>query len=395
MGRYLKPPLDQIPAGIQGLADYERLALPQLDAATWRHLNGGSDDELTLRDNRLAFARRRLLPRALVDLKGGSTASTLFGETHAAPILLAPVAYQRLAHPDGELATARGAAAMQTTMVVSTLASAPLEAIAEAARAAAGELGRPAAPPWFQLYLQPERALSRALVERAEAAGYRALVLTIDAAVKRSDFPLPAGVAAVNLPAQRPAATRSAGLLDPKILFGTALTDAAPTWDDLAWLRGLTRLPLLVKGILDPDDARRAVDAGADGLVVSNHGGRVLDGLPAALDALPGVVAAVDGRVPVLMDGGIRRGTDVVKALASGAAAVLLGRPLLHALALAGPLGVAHMLHLLRSELELAMAQLGRPTLGALAGAVADGPCTGSEPEQDHPAGTQAAGSGS
>ena len=365
MTRFLQPPLAAIPADLDDLEGYERLARAQLDAATWAHLNGGADAGLTPRDNRDAFDRWRLLPRRLVGLRGGHTRLTLFGQPLAVPILLAPVAYQRLAHPDGELATAQGAAAMQVPMVVSTLASATLEAIAASGADTARALGRPAAAPWFQLYLQPQRAASQRLVERAEAAGYRVLVLTVDAAVKRANFALPADVGAVNLTlAESP--VQPSGLDASRILFGTPLADLAPTWDDLAWLRGVTRLPIVLKGILSADDARRAVAAGVDGLIVSNHGGRVIDGLVSALDVLPEIVAAVQGRVPVLLDGGVRRGTDIAKALALGAAAVLIGRPQLHALALAGALGVAHMLYLLRAELELAMAQLGCPTVSAL-----------------------------
>ena len=362
-----KPPLAAISADLRTLADYERRAREHIAPEVWAHLHGGADGGVTLADNRAAFDRLRWRPRALVDLRGGHCGVDLLGQRHAAPLLLAPLAYHRLVHPDGEIATARGAAAMQTTMVVSTLASVPLEDIAAAADATARELDLPRAPRWFQLYLQAERAASRGLVERAEAAGYAALVLTVDAAVKRSEFALPAGVEAANL--RGPAAVAfaaPASIGSGRVLFGTPLADAAPTWDDLAWLRATSRLPILVKGLLDPADARQAIEAGADGVIVSNHGGRVLDGLPAAIDALPDVVEAVAGRGPVLMDGGIRRGTDVAKALAAGAAAVLVGRPQVQALATAGPIGVAHMLYLLRAELELAMAQLGCPTVERL-----------------------------
>ena len=251
-------------------------------------------------------------------------------------------------------------------MVVSTLSSIPLEDIAEAARAAARELGRPAPPPlWFQLYMQPHRDHSAELVRRAEAAGYQALVFTVDASVKRSGFALPPGVEAANL-RHMPHLSQSTSPADGAILFGTPLLDAAPTWDDLAWLRATTRLPIVVKGLLSPDDARRAQAHGADAIIVSNHGGRVLDGLAAPLDMLPAMIEAVDDRLPLLLDGGVRHGTDVLKALALGASAVLIGRPQLHALAVAGIAGVAHMLHILRAELELAMAQVGRPTLSTI-----------------------------
>jgi 4-hydroxymandelate oxidase len=207
--------------------------------------------------------------------------------------------------------------------------------------------------------MQPDRAATLDLVHRAEAAGYEAILLTVDASIKRAGFTLPPGVMAANL--QAPRTTQTAQPLG-RILFGTPLLDGAPRWEDLAWLRAQTRLPLLVKGIMTEDDALRAIDHGVDGLILSNHGGRVLDGMPAALDVLPGIAKAVAGRMPLLLDGGVRRGTDVVKALALGAAAVLVGRPQVHALAVAGVAGVAHALLILRTELELAMAQLGCTT---------------------------------
>lgn len=360
-----EPPLTTIPADLTSLADYERRAVAHMPEATWRHIASGAGQECTLRQNRLAFERLLLEPRALTSLQGATTHTTLLGQRHAAPVLLAPVAYHRLVHPGGECETARAAAAMQTGMVVSTLASQTLEDIARSARAAAAELRHDEAPLWFQLYLQPERSHSLELVRRAEAAGYQALVVTIDATVKRAGFALPPGVEAVNIQSFPSLAQRPQGLAGP-ILFGSPLVESAPTWEDIAWLRRQCTLPLVVKGVVSPRDAMRAVELGADALIVSNHGGRVLDGLPAAIDMLPRVAEAVAGRVPLLLDGGIRSGTDIVKALALGASAVLVGRPQLHALAVAGLLGVAHMLHLLRAELELAMAQLGCTSIAAI-----------------------------
>lgn len=348
--------MNGIPADIRSLADYERHAAERMPEPSWRHVQEGADRGLTLSVDRTAYDAVRLLPRRLTDLRGGSTETMLFGQRHAAPILLAPLAYQKLAHEEGELATVRAATAMGLSMVLSTLSSVTLEAVAEAATEAARDLDRPAVPHWFQLYFQQDRANTLPLVRRAEAAGYSAIVFTVDAAVKRAGFQLPPGVEAANLrgaPAQRQAGASGA------ILFGTPLVEDAPRWDDLAWLRGETRLPLLVKGIVAPDDAARAVELGADALILSNHGGRVLDGMPAAIEMLPLVRAAVGPDVPLLVDGGVRLGTDVVKALALGAAAVLVGRPQMHALAVGGFAGVAHMLHMLRAELELAMAQLG------------------------------------
>jgi 4-hydroxymandelate oxidase len=360
----LLPPLTAIPPDLRSVADYEERARHHIDPAAWEHLQGGAGAGLTLIENRAAFDRLRLLPRILADLTGGSTAIELFGRSHATPILLAPLAYQRLAHPDGELATVRAATAMEIGMVASTLSSVTLEEIAGAGRSAARELGSDPAPLWFQLYLQEDRGWTTDLVRRAEVAGYDAIVLTVDASIKRSDFTLPAGVEAANL--RGLPGLRQTSMPQGRILFGTPLADAAPGWEDLAWLRSLTSLPLIVKGVLAAEDARLAVAAGADGLIISNHGGRVLDGLPSALEVMPGMIDAVGGKVPLLLDGGVRGGTDIAKALALGAAAVLIGRPQMHALAVAGMAGVAHMLHILRAELELAMAQLGCRTVDDL-----------------------------
>lgn len=353
------PKLQQIPAEIAAVADYESFARERMTPRAWAYMAGGAADESTLADNRAAFQRVRLLNRVLDDLKGGHTRLQLCGLDLDYPILLAPVAYQQLAHPDGELASVLGASAMGAAMVVSTQASVSLEAIAEAAQT----------PLWFQLYIQPDREFTRELVRRAEAAGYRALVVTVDAPVngvrnreQRAGFALPEGIEAVNLRGMRnlPPSVAQAGASP---LFGSPLLAHAPTWKDLEWLQSLTRLPVLVKGVVSPRDAVRAVEQGVAGIVVSNHGGRTLDTLPATLDVLPAVAQAVAGRVPLLLDGGVRRGTDVLKALALGASAVMIGRPYVHGLATAGASGVAHVLHLLRTELEVAMALTGCPTL--------------------------------
>lgn len=353
------PPLTAIPPDLQSLPDYERRAEAHFPPETWRHIQSGAGPESSLAANRAQFDCYRLVPRMLADMRGATTGVDLFGLRHAAPILLAPVAYHRLAHPQGELAAISAATALDTTMVVSTLSSIPLEDIARAARGAATELGRPAPPPlWFQLYFQPDRASTAELVHRAEAAGYQVLVFTVDASVKRSEFALPTGVEAANL-RDMPRLSQNASVGGGGIVFGTPLLDAAPTWDSLAWLRALTRLPIVVKGLLSPEDARLARAHGADGIIVSNHGGRVLDGLACPLDMLPAMVEAVEDSLPLLLDSGVRHGTDVVKALALGARGVLIGRPQLHALAVAGVQGVAHLLHILRTELELAMAHAG------------------------------------
>ncbi|HMO73826.1 MAG TPA: alpha-hydroxy acid oxidase [Sphingopyxis sp.] len=353
------PPLTQIPPHVSSVADYEALARGRMSEGAWAYFAGGAGDEWTLRENAAAFDRLPLRTRALRDMRGASTRTSLFGCDLAAPILLAPVAFQRMAHPDGELATVLAAGAIDLPMVVSTQASLPIEAIAAEA----------AAPLWFQLYIQSDREFTAALVERAERAGYRALVVTVDAPVngmrwreQRAGFALPPGIEAVNLKGMRalPPARPDA------LLFGTPLLESAPGWDAIDWLRGITTLPILLKGIADPEDARRALAHGADGIIVSNHGGRTLDGMPAAIDLLPPVVEAVAGAVPVLVDGGIRRGTDVLRALALGASAALVGRAYLFALAAAGAVGVAHVLRLLRAELELAMALTGCPDIAAI-----------------------------
>lgn len=355
-------PLQQIPADIAAVGDYQAYARERMSEQAWTYLAGGAADELTLQDNRQAFDRLRLRSRVLQDLRGGNTRLRLFGQDYEHPIFVAPVAYQKLAHADGELACVLGASALRAGMVVSTQASIELETIAAQAQT----------PLWFQLYIQPDRDFTAALVRRAEAAGYRALVLTVDAPVsgirnreQRAGFALPTGIEAVNLRGMRPLAV-SADPSASSLLLGGPLLNAAPTWADLAWLRAQTRLPILLKGILSAADAEQALAAGVDGLIVSNHGGRTLDGLPATIEALPEVAAAVQGRVPVLLDGGIRRGTDILKALALGADAVLVGRPCIFALAAAGAVGVAHVLQLLRAELEVAMALTGCADLASI-----------------------------
>lgn len=356
LGAALRAAHSQIPADIACAADYERHAIHHVEAQAWKHIQGGADQNLTLAHNRSGWDGLRLLPQPIGHLKQAHTRTTLLGQDLSSPILLAPVAYQRLAHPEGELATVRAATALQTGMLVSTLSSYTLEEIAQAGQAAAAEMGH-TAPRWFQLYLQPERAHSLQLIRRAEAAGYTAIVWTVDASIKRSGFPLPYGVEAANLRGM-PSTQHTSPLQGP-ILFGTPLMQQVPTWDDLHWLRAQTQLPLIVKGILSPAQALQAVAGGADALIVSNHGGRVLDGVVTPMEVLPAIAAAVGTNTPLLLDSGVRYGTDVVKALALGAQAVLVGRLQMHALATAGLLGVAHMLHLLRAELELAMAQLG------------------------------------
>ena len=367
------PARHTIPPGLVTLADHEQHARTQLDDNAWAYFSGGAADEISLRANRSAWDALPLWPRVLRPLAGGHTRVPLLGRTLAHPILLAPVAFQRMAHPDGELAMAYAAAALGAGVVLSTQASVSLESVAQAVLPDPGR-----GPLWFQLYLQPDRGFTQALVQRAEAAGYEALVLTVDAPTsgvrdreRRAGFRLPPGVGPVNLaglqaPASPPLSPGQSALFD-------GLLHHAPTWDDIAWLQSITRLPVLLKGVLHPADARQAVSVGAAGLIVSNHGGRTLDTAPATATALPRVVQAVGGAVPVLVDGGIRRGTDVLKAMALGASAVLVGRPAVWGLANAGAAGVAHVLRLLRDELEVAMALTGCATLAEATPALLEG----------------------
>jgi len=359
------------------LHDYEAAARAQLPADVWAYLHAGAADGVTQAWNAQAFDNWALWPRVLRRLAGGNMAVELFGVPHPQPILIAPTAWHALAHREAERATALAAAAMQTGYVVSTLSSVSLEEIAavhaqaqaQALREAA-PADRLAAPPlWFQLYLQPEREVSLDLLRRAEAAGYQAIVVTVDTPIQglrnadqRLGFQMPPDVQAVNLARYDNHASNTT-LPPGASLFQHPLITRMASWDDLAWLIKHARIPVLVKGILHPADVAPALDAGVAGIIVSNHGGRALDTVAATLDALPAIVAQTQGCVPVLMDGGVRRGTDALKALALGASAVLIGRPILHGLAVAGATGVAHTLNLLRSELAAAMVLAGCQTL--------------------------------
>lgn len=366
MPLFAKPPLVQPPPAIAAVADYEAFARERMAPEHWSYVSGGAADEITLRANREAFDRLRLQGRVLQDVDGGHTRRTLFGHELSHPILLAPVAYQQLMHPEGELATARAASAMRTPMVLSCQSSHFVEDVAAETQA----------PLWFQLLFLEDRAFTLSLARRAVAAGCTAIVLTVDATVsglrhreQRAGFRIPDGVSAVNLAGTR-ASVRHASPPGASAVFGSSLLEDAPTWKDVAWLRGHLDVPLLLKGVLSPADAARAIDEGVDGLIVSNHGGRTLDTLPATIDALPAVAARVAGRVPILVDGGIRRGTDVIKALALGASAVLVGRPYVWGLAAAGSTGVAHVINMLHAELEIAMALSGCRTLADISPAV-------------------------
>jgi 4-hydroxymandelate oxidase len=357
------PGVMTVPPGVVTLADHEAHAHTHIDANAWAYFSGGAGDEVTLRGNRGSWDALTLQPRVLRELAGGHTRTDLLGRTLSHPILLAPVAFQRMAHPDGELASAFAAATLGAGVVLSTQSSVTLESVA---KLVLPEIQR--GPLWFQLYLQQDKGFTRELVKRAEQAGYEALVLTVDAPVqgardreRRAGFHLPEGVSAVNLAGMHVADTAPLPLGASALFDG--LLQAAPTWTDVAWLQEQTRLPLLLKGVLHEDDARQARKLGLSGVVVSNHGGRTLDTVASTAAVLPRIVDALAGDLPVLVDGGIRRGTDVLKAIALGANAVLIGRPFVFGLANAGAVGVAHVLRLLRDELEIAMALCGCATL--------------------------------
>jgi 4-hydroxymandelate oxidase len=339
------------------IAEFEAVARERLEPAHYDYFAGGAQDEITLRENETAFQRLRLVPRLLRGSDKRDLSLTLLGTPSSMPILVAPTAFHRLAHPDGELATARAAARAGTIMIVSMAATTAIEDIAAAAREVAPDPGL-----WFQLYLQPDLEFTEAIVRRAEAAGVKAFVVTVDSPVlgrrdrddRNAFHDLPPGLAVENL--RNLGENRSGGNASH---VREIVMSAGLSWDHIAWLRSKTKLPVLIKGLLHAEDARLAVHHGVAGIVVSNHGGRQLDTVPATIDVLPEIVAAVGGAVPVLLDGGIRRGTDVVKALALGADAVGIGRPIIWGLAAAGREGVSDVLELLRADFDQALALCG------------------------------------
>ena len=327
------------------LDDYERSAATRHAPGPHAYYSGGANDERSLQDNLAAFRRRWLLPRAMRGTSLVELSTTVLGRRWPAPVFICPTALQRMAHPDGELASARAAAARGLTFTLSTSASTDM-----------AEIAKVEGPRWYQVYLLADEGARRAMVERAAALGYEAFVLTVDLQRLgrrerdiRAGFTIPAGVHLPNIAAAAGVRPEDA----PNVPFVAALT-----WADLEWLAKLGR-PVIVKGILRADDARAAIDHGAAAIEVSNHGGRQLDGAIASLDALPAIVDAVRGRVPVLLDGGVRRGTDVLIALASGATAVGIGRPVIWGLAVNGEAGAGRVIDLLVSELDSAMALSG------------------------------------
>src|SRR3984893_11173360 len=328
--------------------DYEKLAQTRMAPPLWDFFQGGSDDEVTLRECRAAFERIKLRPRVLVDVSAIDMRCSVLGAFVSMPLLIAPMASHCVAHPDGECATAQAAGRASTLMIASTVATRTIEEIAQAA----------SGPLWFQLYISPSLNVAEKLVHRAEDAGYRAIVLTVDLPRlgnrekdKRKNATIP------------PVPYQEANFVGIE-KKGQAWVPL--TWKSIEWLRSITSLPIILKGILTEEDARLAVEHGVEGIVVTNHGGRQLDTAITGIEALPEIVDAVAGRCEIYFDGGIRRGTDILKALALGARAVLIGRPVLWGLAVNGADGVYHVLELLRKELEVDMALSGRPTLASI-----------------------------
>jgi 4-hydroxymandelate oxidase len=357
MDRDMALPSSDADEDLLTVRDYERAARLRLTRSAYDYFRSGADKERTLRENMRAFRRVTLHPHVLVDVSERDLSIELLGTRLPSPIGVAPTAYHRLATPDGELATARACADAGALLVVSTLATTSLEDVASAA----------VGPKWFQLYVHKDRGFARSLVERAHAAGYLALALTADTPILgrrlrdvRNRFALPDGLIMANLPADFAKGVQPASALASYV---AARHDTALTWKDLDWLRSIAPMPLVLKGVMRADDASRAVAEGVSAVWVSNHGARQLDGVPATLDVLPEVVDAVAGRVPVLLDGGVRWGTDALKALALGANAVMVGRPVLWGLAVGGQAGAARVLGLLRDELHAAMALSGCRTI--------------------------------
>jgi 4-hydroxymandelate oxidase len=345
------------------LDDYEQCARRRMTPAAAGFLASGVGDEITVRSNREAFTRIRLHPRALVDVSRLDTRIRLLGRDHALPIVLAPTAYTGVFHPDGERGVARGARDAGVTYTVALFSTTSIEDIRAQSDGAL----------WLQLYMLRDRGLMREVMARAEAAGVEAFCLTVDHPVpgarnqeRRARFELPNGLRRVHLDKLGDAAGRLGRAVTGGRDLYNPLMDASVTWKDAEALAASTRLPVLFKGVLDVDDAESSLAAGAAAIVVSNHGGRTVDQLPATLDALPAIVDRVAGRVPLLVDGGVRRGTDIVIARALGAEAVLIGRPYVHGLAVAGAAGVTQVVNILRQELEMAMALLGRTSLAAI-----------------------------
>jgi 4-hydroxymandelate oxidase len=339
---------------------FELLARRRLSQMAYDYVRSGGGDEISMRENRAGFERLQLAPNVLVDVSRIDTRVNLFGCEMESPILLAPVAYHRLYHREGEVATARGASAAGAGFVISTFTTTSIDEIARNTQR----------PIWFQLYVQRDRAFTKDMVQRAVASGCKAVCLTVDTPVLGNrygqlSFGLPKELECVHLRGLGQG-SQSPGHKTQRGTIYDTLFDPAFNWNDMEWLRSVSGVPVILKGVLSAEDGRRAVERGADGVIVSNHGGRNLDTVPATIDALPRVVEAVAGRIPVMLDSGIRRGTDVLMALALGAKAVFIGRPYVYGLAVGGAQGVERVISILRDELERAMALTGRRSIAEI-----------------------------
>lgn len=342
------------------VTQFEPLARRRLSQMAYDYVRSGGGDEISMRENRAGFERLQLEPSVLVDVSQIDTRLTIFGGEVESPILLAPVAYHRLYHAEGEVGTARGANAAGAGLVVSTFTTTSIDEIARNTQQ----------PIWFQLYVQRDREFTKDMVQRAVASGCKAVCLTVDTPVLGNrygqlSFGLPKELECVHLRGLGQGSSAPSHKTQRTTIYDT-LFDPSFNWNDLEWLRSVAGVPVLVKGVLSAEDGRLAVSCGADGVIVSNHGGRNLDRVPATIDALPRVVDAVAGRIPVMLDSGIRRGTDVLMALALGAKAVFIGRPYVYGLAAGGARGVERVISILRDELERAMALTGRRSIAEI-----------------------------
>ena len=340
----MKEKLTYIPNDLVSLKDYERYAKKIMDLNSLAYVCSGAGDEVTYRKNEESFQEIYLKANTLEDLSGANTKIELFGQTYENPIFLAPVAYQKLVDINGEIATAQASNAMNCCMCVSSFSSSTLEDISSVS----------SSPLWFQLYIQPEMSVNLELIKKAEKLGYKALVITIDAPIsgirnveQRFGFSLPNDVSAVNINNPFQSNNQYENVFD--------IVKNLPTWKDIEFIKNSTNLPVILKGITSVSYAKKALEIGVDGIVVSNHGGRTLDTLAPSIKVLPKISKVINGKIPILFDGGIRRGTDIIKAIALGADAVMIGRPIMYGLATAGALGVAHTLKILKEELEIAM----------------------------------------
>ena len=352
-------PATPAPRKLATVSDFEPVAKQRMSHMAYEYVCGGAGDEITLRDNIQAYERLRLHPRVLVDVSQLDTRTTVLGQPLDFPILMAPTAYHRIMHPEGELATVRGAAKAGAQMIASSFATTTIEDMSRAAKS----------PLWFQLYCVRDRGFTKHLVQRAENAGCRALFITVDTPVTgnrhretRVGFALPPGIDRANYRDLGGTASTTSHRPSEREIYSVVL-DPTLTWKEIEWIRSFARVPVVIKGVLSPLDATKALSTGVAAIAVSNHGARNLDTVPATIDALPRIADAVKGELPLFVDGGVRRGTDVLKALALGASAVLVGRPYLYGLAAQGADGVSTVMTMLRTEFEMAMALAGRRTI--------------------------------